>query len=50
MTFIKFVGIKEDLFNIEAEVVAVIPTKSNDSSQKLRLVDGSKFSSQRGLS
>ena len=32
-TFIKFVGIKEDLFNIEAEVVAVIPTKSNDSSQ-----------------
>lgn len=45
-TFIKFVGIKEDLFNIEAEVVAVIPTKSNDSSQKLRLVDGSKFSSQ----
>lgn len=32
MTFIKFVGIKEDLFNIEAEVVAVIPTKSNDSS------------------
>lgn len=45
-TFIKFVGIKEDLFNIEAEVVAVIPTKSNESSQKLRLVDGSKFSSQ----
>ena len=45
-TFIKFVGIKEDLFNIEAEVVAVIPTKSNDLSQKLRLVDGSKFSSQ----
>lgn len=45
-TFIKFVGIKEDLFNIEAEAVAVIPTKSNDSSQKLRLVDGSKFSSQ----
>ena len=45
-TFIKFVGIKEDLFNIEAEVVAVIPTKSNDSSQKLRLVDGSKLSWQ----
>lgn len=29
-TFIKFVGIKEDLFNIEAEAVAVIPTKSNE--------------------
>lgn len=28
-TFIKFVGIKEDLFNIEAEAVAVIPTQSN---------------------
>ena len=49
-TFTQFVGIKEDLFNIEAEVVAAIPTKSNDSSQKLRLVDGSKFSSQRGFS
>lgn len=28
-TFIKFVGIKEDLFNIEAEAVAVISTQSN---------------------
>ena len=28
-TFIKFVGIKEDLLNIEAEAVAVIPTQSN---------------------
>lgn len=28
-TFIKFVGIKEDLFNIEAEAVAVIPMQSN---------------------
>lgn len=28
-TFIKFVGIKKDLFNIEAEAVAVIPTQSN---------------------
>lgn len=28
-TFIKFVGIKEDLFNIEAEAVAAIPMQSN---------------------
>lgn len=33
-TFIKFVGIKEDLFNIEAEAVAVIPTKSNEQSNE----------------
>lgn len=33
-TFIKFVGIKEDLFNIEVEAVAVIPTKSNEQSNE----------------